>query len=75
MFAGPNLLKHISLDYNAISKIETGSFANLPNLRGVYFGNNQLTQLDSSMFAGSNNLETISLTGNPNLSTANIQSL
>ena len=75
MFAGPNLLKYINLGYNAISKIETGSFANLPNLISVSLNNNTLTQLDSSMFSGSNNLQSIYLAGNPNLSTANIQSL
>ena len=74
-FVGQNQLRNITLSNNNLSTIESGTFANLPNLMYVYLDNNQLTQLDSSIFAGSNNLYRISVTGNPNLSTTNIQSL
>ena len=75
IFAGQNRIQIIKLGYNKLTTIETGSFANMPYLLEVYLDNNQLTQLDSSVFAGSNNLVKISVTGNPNLSTGNIQSL
>ena len=74
-FAGMNQLKHLVLNSNRLSTIEPGSFANLPTLNNIFLENNQLTQLDSSMFSGSNNLQGIYLKGNPNLSTANLQSL
>ena len=75
VFSGQNELRRIYLHNNKLSTIEPGSFANLPKLMYVFLDNNQLTQLDSSMFAGSNHLYGISVSGNPNLSTANIQSL
>lgn len=58
-----------------MTQIAPVTFANLPNLTIVDLNTNQLTNLDSSVFDGSYNLEIIDLTYNPILSTTNIQSL
>ena len=68
-------LDTVYINNNNLTTIQPGTFANLPNLQYVNLGNNKLTNFDSSMFAGSNNLQYIYVDGNPNLSTANIQSL
>ena len=74
-FVGLTDIRTIVLTNNKVATIEPGSFAGLPNLEEVYLDGNQLTQVDSSLFAGSNKLLSIFLKNNPNLPTANIQSI